>query len=179
MATVDNSVSRMSKLLQQLQSGDTSGPRQRVRVAAVVAEAVERCRNREPAPELTDDSDDLHVWIDRERFVSVLGHLIRNAQEATRRDGHVRIRVAQADGGALIEIADDGCGMDAVFVRDRLFRPFDTTKGSKGMGIGAYQARMFVTDAGGSLKVESAPGEGTRFFVRLPVHDPGSAIPVP
>ena len=49
----------------------------------------------------------------------------------------------------------------------------------KGMGIGAYQARMFVTDAGGSLKVESAPGEGTRFFVRLPVHDPGSAIPVP
>jgi len=130
-------------------------------------------------PEIVDDSDDLHVWIDRERFATVLAHLIRNAQEATARDGHVRVRVAQADGGALVEIADDGCGMDAEFVRDRLFRPFDTTKGSKGMGIGAYQARMFVTDAGGSLRVESSPGQGTRFHIRLPVHDPGTASPVP
>ncbi len=179
MATIDNSVGRMSKLLQQLQSGDTSGPRQRVRIATAVAEAIDRCRGREPVPEIVDDSDDLHVWIDRERFATVLAHLIRNAQEATARDGHVRVRVAQADGGALVEIADDGCGMDAEFVRDRLFRPFDTTKGSKGMGIGAYQARMFVTDAGGSLRVESSPGQGTRFHIRLPVHDPGTASPVP
>ena len=69
---------------------------------------------------------------------------------------------------SLIEIADDGCGMDPEFVRDRLFRPFDTTKGSKGMGIGAYQARMFVVESGGSLRVESEPGQGTRFFIRLP-----------
>lgn len=179
MATIDNSVARMNKLLQQLQSGETAGPRQRVRVAAAVADAVERCRTREPVPELVDESDDLQVWIDRERFTSVLAHLIRNAQEATTRDGQVTVRVAQADGGTLIEIADDGCGMEPEFVRERLFRPFDTTKGSKGMGIGAYQARMFVVDAGGSLRVESEPGQGTRFFIRLPVHDPGSAIPVP
>ena len=83
MATIDNSVARMNKLLQQLQSGETAGPRQRVRVAAAVADAVERCRSREPVPELVDESDDLHVWIDRERFTTVLAHLIRNAQEAT------------------------------------------------------------------------------------------------
>jgi len=179
MATIDNSVARMNKLLQQLQSGETSGPRQRVRVAAVVADAIDRCRAREPVPEIVDESDDQHVWIDRERFTSVLAHLIRNAQEATERDGRVTVRVAEGDGGALIEIADDGCGMDPDFVRDRLFRPFDTTKGSKGMGIGAYQARMFVVESGGSLRVESDPGEGTRFFIRLPVQDPGSAMPVP
>ncbi len=179
MATIDNSVARMNKLLQQLQSGETAGPRQRVRVVAPVADAIERCRSREPFPELVDESDDLHVWIDRERFTTILTHLIRNAQEASMRDGHVTVRVAQADAGALIEIADDGCGMDPEFVRDRLFRPFDTTKGSKGMGIGAYQARMFVVDSGGSLRVESEPGHGTRFYIRLPVHDPGSAMPVP
>ncbi|MBL8201897.1 MAG: PEP-CTERM system histidine kinase PrsK [Chromatiales bacterium] len=179
MATIDNSVARMNKLLQQLQSGDTIGPRQRVRVVAAVTDAVERCRSREPVPELVDDSDDLHVWIDRERLTSVLAHLIRNAQEATTREGHVTVRVSEADNGALIEIADDGCGMAPEFVRDRLFRPFDTTKGSKGMGIGAYQARMFVVEAGGSLRVESEPGQGTRFFVRLPVQDPGSGIPAP
>ena len=179
MATIDNSVARMNKLLQQLQGGETVGPRQRVRVAATAADAIERCRSREPAPELVDESDEVSVWIDRERLTTVLAHLIRNAQEATPRDGHVTVRVAQADGSAVIEIADDGCGMDPEFVRDRLFRPFDTTKGSKGMGIGAYQARMFVADSGGSLRVESEPGHGTRFFIRLPAHDPGSAMPVP
>jgi signal transduction histidine kinase len=143
------------------------------------ADAIERCRSREPVPELVDESDEVSVWIDRERLTTVLAHLIRNAQEATVRDGHVTVRVAQADGSAVIDIADDGCGMDPEFVRDRLFRPFDTTKGSKGMGIGAYQARMFVVDSGGSLRVESEQGHGTRFFIRLPVHDPGSAIPVP
>lgn len=179
MATIDNSVARMNKLLQQLQSGETAGPRQRVRVAAAVADAVERCRSREPVPELADESDDLHVWIDRERLTAVLAHLIRNAQEATERDGHVKVRVALADGGVVIEVVDNGCGMEPEFVRERLFRPFDTTKGSKGMGIGAYQARTFVVEAGGSLRVESEPGQGTRVAIRLPVHDPGTAIPIP
>ena len=178
VATIDNSVARMSKLLQQLQSGETTGPRQRVRVAAAAADAVDRCKSREPVPVLVDDSADLHVWIDRERLTAVLAHLIRNAQEATTRDGKITVRIGPADPGAQIEIEDDGCGMELEFVRTRLFRPFDTTKGSKGMGIGAYQARSFVVDAGGSLRVESEPGKGTRFVIRLPVHDPGTAMPV-
>ncbi len=179
IATIENSVARMSKLLQQLQSGETAGPRQRVRVVAAVADAVERCRSREPVPEVIDESDDLHVWIDRERFTAILAHLIRNAQEATPRDGHVTVRLALADGGALIEVIDDGSGMESEFVRTRLFRPFDTTKGSKGMGIGAYQARTFVIEAGGSLRVESEPGQGTRVVIRVPVHDPQTAVPLP
>ncbi len=178
MATIDNSVARMSKLLQQLQSGDTAGPRQRVRIAAAVADAVDRCRSREPVPELIDESEDLHVWIDRERLTAVLAHLIRNAQEACARDGRVTVRVALAGNGALVEIEDNGCGMDPEFVRSRLFRPFDTTKGSKGMGIGAYQARTFVAEAGGTLRVESEQGRGTRFIVQLPAHEPGNAPPV-
>jgi signal transduction histidine kinase len=59
--------------------------------------------------------------------------------------------------------------MSREFIEERLFKPFDTTKGSKGMGIGAYQARTFVAESGGSLDVVSARGEGTRFSIRLPV----------
>ena len=70
---------------------------------------------------------------------------------------------------AIIRIEDDGCGMPADFIRSRLFRPFDSTKGSKGMGIGAYQARTFVVDAGGSLEVESEPGRGTVVVIRMPM----------
>ena len=59
--------------------------------------------------------------------------------------------------------------MNAGFVRERLFRPFDSTKGSKGMGIGAYQAREYVRALGGDVEVQSSPGRGTRFLIRLPL----------
>lgn len=179
MATINNSVARMSKLLQQLQSGETSGPRQTVAAAAVVADAVERCGSREPFPELSIDADDVQIWIERERLTAVLAHLIRNAQEATDRDGRVSVEVSTVDSSLIIEIVDDGCGMEPEFVRTRLFRPFDTTKGSKGMGIGAYQARTFVAEAGGTLRVESEPGEGTRFVIRLPLHESDVEPPSP
>lgn len=179
MATINNSVARMNKLLQQLQSGETSGPRQRVAVASAVADAVDRCRSREPVPQFVNNAGDVHVWIERERLTAVLAHLIRNAQEATDRDGQVSVQVDTGDSGVLIEIVDDGCGMELEFVRTRLFRPFDTTKGSKGMGIGAYQARTFVAEAGGTLRVESEPGQGSRFAIRLPVHEAGAGEPAP
>ena len=59
--------------------------------------------------------------------------------------------------------------MTAEFIRDRLFRPFDSTKGSKGMGIGAYQVREYIRQLGGSVEVSSSPGQGTRFSISLPV----------
>lgn len=64
---------------------------------------------------------------------------------------------------------DDGSGMTDDFVRDRLFKPFDTTKGSKGMGIGAYQAREYVRSIGGRIEVDSEAGRGTCMRVLLPL----------
>jgi signal transduction histidine kinase len=58
--------------------------------------------------------------------------------------------------------------MDPEFLRDRLFRPFDTTKGVAGMGIGAHQAREYVRSLGGLVDVQSSPGQGTRFAITLP-----------
>jgi len=70
---------------------------------------------------------------------------------------------------ARLTIVDDGAGMDEEFLRQRLFRPFDSTKGSKGMGIGAYQVREYARAMGGDIEVWSAPGRGTRFCIRLPI----------
>jgi signal transduction histidine kinase len=77
------------------------------------------------------------------------------------------------DGRALIAVQDTGAGMTHEFVRERLFRPFDSTKGSKGMGIGAYQVREYVRSLGGDVEVQSGPGLGTRFELTLPVLDAG------
>jgi putative PEP-CTERM system histidine kinase len=175
IATIENSVARMSKLLQQFQSGEASGRRSRVRLAPTLQEAVERCKVRPPEPRLVEVDERLHAQVDRERLAMVAAHLIRNAQESTGSDGTVQIRAVREGGHAVITIEDDGCGMEPEFVRTRLFRPFDTTKGSKGMGIGAYQARTFVAESGGSLDVASQPGRGTCITIRLPVADPVEA----
>ena len=176
IATIENSVARMSKLLQQLQSGEASGRRSRVRLVSALQEAVERCTGPGPEPKLIETDERLHAQIDRDRFAMVAAHLIRNAQEATGSDGSVVIKAVREGGYGVITIEDDGCGMDPEFVRTRLFRPFDTTKGSKGMGIGAYQARTFVVDSGGTLDVASQPGRGTCITIRLPLADPVEAI---
>jgi signal transduction histidine kinase len=59
--------------------------------------------------------------------------------------------------------------MSQEFIRDRLFRPFDSTKGSQSMGIGAHQARDYAAALGGRLDVSSTVGEGTVFTMRLPL----------
>ena len=57
--------------------------------------------------------------------------------------------------------------MDRAFVRDRLFKPFDSTKGTQGVGIGAYQIRETIRAAGGKLIVNSEPGKGTELEITL------------
>ena len=86
-------------------------------------------------------------------------------------DGSIAISADSADSIATISIADTGCGMTLEFIRDRLFRPFDSTKGSQSMGIGVHQARDYVRTLGGQMEVTSEVGVGTTFSVRLPVNE--------
>ncbi len=91
--------------------------------------------------------------------------------DATENDGRVGVRSDSANGMANITITDTGCGMSSAFIRERLFRPFDSTKGSQSMGIGAYQARNYVRTLGGQMEVTSEVGVGTTFSVRLHVNE--------
>jgi putative PEP-CTERM system histidine kinase len=166
--TIDNSVRRMSTLMDALRRGVVS-ERARVDLAALVSEAAERCGNRQPLPTLKNETKSLPVLANRERLLHVLEHVIRNSQDATPPEGEVTVSVQETGAEARIEIRDTGCGMDAEFVRERLFKPFDTTKGERGMGIGAYDAREFIRHCGGEVEVDSTPGVGTRFLIRLPL----------
>jgi putative PEP-CTERM system histidine kinase len=168
MATIDHSVARMQKLLQQLQTGDEAGPKRDVSLKTCVEDAIQKCAGRSPDPTLACPEETIDVHIDPERFTSILAHLIRNAQDATSSDGEVRIELSMDKGLVKILIIDDGCGMEDEFVRSRLFRPFDTTKGSQGMGIGAYQARSFIVASGGTMLVRSVPRQGTTIDMEIP-----------
>jgi signal transduction histidine kinase len=108
---------------------------------------------------------------DKERLQTVFGHLIQNAQEASESSGQVSVELLEINGTAVVEIADNGIGMDQDFIRYRLFKPFDSTKGLTGMGIGAFESREFIRSLGGDIKVESTPGKGSLFKVYIPCKD--------
>ena len=165
--TIDNSVKRMTRLMEELRSGALTEQSHRVALGELCAEVIRRCAGQ-PAPAL-EVRERGEVVLNRERLAQVLEHLIRNAQEATPADGSVTVSVLRSGPHAVIEVTDTGCGMDEEFVRHRLCRPFDTTKGEQGFGIGAYQAREFVRKCGGVIEVDSRPGRGTRFTLRLPL----------
>jgi putative PEP-CTERM system histidine kinase len=177
MATIENSVARMSKLLQQLQTGDSSGPARMVNLKSCVRDAIRKCPGREPQPVFNEPEVEMQAFVDGERLATVLAHLIRNAQDATGAKGHVDIEISRSGTFACISVTDDGCGMAEEFVRHRLFRPFDTTKGSQGMGVGAYQARAFAMSSGGMMDVESELGAGTTMRIRLPAEAPAASRP--
>ncbi len=168
IATIGNSVERMQRLLEQLQRGGAGGRSQQVDLGDLATEVAVRCAGRKPEPLVVADTPGLSVRADPERLTAAIEHLVRNAQDATPDTGEVTLELGQDSGMAIIRIRDNGGGMSDQFVRERLFRPFDSTKGSKGMGIGAYQARDYVRTLGGELKVDTSPGQGALFTITLP-----------
>ena len=167
--TVGHAVEKMNRLLAQLKSTVPSADTRLVDLSKLVADVVRARAGQRPEPELGAIEPDLHVRAERDRLASVLGHLIQNAQDATPADGSVSVGLRRDQDNAIVDIIDSGTGMDKEFVRDRLFRPFDTTKGLTGMGIGAYESREMVRALGGRIQVESDKGKGTRFAVFLPL----------
>ncbi|TFW17284.1 XrtA/PEP-CTERM system histidine kinase PrsK [Duganella callida] len=167
--TVGYSVQKMKLLLQKLGRVPAAERPLPLAIDQVVQQAVALKAAFEPRPILDIAEPGLTVLADRERLERVLGHLIQNAIEATPKDGQVRIRLhAEAD-AVLVEISDTGQGMSEEFMRERLFKPFDSTK-SAGMGIGAFESRQYIHELGGRLDVSSRPLAGTTFRVILPLH---------
>lgn len=169
-STVKNAASKMNRMLGQLRQGRMdSGENQKIELDAMLVSVVRDHSEALPMPELStvDTVGKMTVVANEDRLSAVIGHLVQNAQEASSDDGFVRLRLLQEGDFAVVEIEDNGCGMDATFQRERLFRPFDTTKGNAGMGIGVYESREFIHGLGGQLEVRSALGEGTTFIIRL------------
>jgi len=166
--TIKNSVTRMERLMQQLRTGARSAPASSVQLDELLDELALAYSDRQPQPQLLQRTQGLHVDADRERLRTVLGHLLQNAQDATPPTGHIWLRLQQLGSDAIIEIEDTGTGMSPEFICERLFRPFDSTKGLTGMGIGAFESREFIRSLGGTLNVHSQLGQGTVMQIVLP-----------
>jgi two-component system sensor histidine kinase BaeS len=120
----------------------------------------------------TDIPDSLPVLdIDPDRMAQVLGNLLSNAIKYTA-DGTVSVEAQVQNGDVAIVVADTGIGI-APEEQDRIFEPFYRSRRDKrfpqGMGLGLSIARDLVLAHGGGLEVDSTPGQGSRFTVRLPI----------
>jgi putative PEP-CTERM system histidine kinase len=167
--TIAHSVSRMKRLMEQLSSRTEEPAQEETDLHEALRRAVKRSQPRLPEPELHIGTAPILVHADPERLTTVFEHLVRNAQDATGKDGRITVAADLSNGVAHVSIGDNGCGMTPEFIRERLFRPFDSTKGSQSMGIGAYQAREYVRLLGGHMEITSEVGVGTTFSITLPV----------
>lgn len=168
--TLENVVQKMERLLTQLKKGQgKTQKKSAIMLLEIIADVILQQSGNLPAVSFESTVTECIIPADRERLIAILGHLVQNAQDATEDDGEVTIRLSSDQKYALIEIIDTGCGMEKKFIAERLFKPFDTTKGNAGMGIGVYEAWEYIVSQQGEINVQSKPGTGTVFSIKYPL----------
>jgi putative PEP-CTERM system histidine kinase len=169
LTTLRASVQKIGILLSRLQAPEDDASR----IVLAPAERLEAIaaayrRTRQANIVLETDGRDGHGAVAVEALEAAVRHLLDNALEASTSDAPVRILLRHEGRHAQIDIIDRGPGMTPEFIRDKLFRPFGTSK-PQGSGIGVFQARELLQEAGGDLVVFSRPGMGTTMRLVLPL----------
>lgn len=168
LVTLRNSSDKLNALLARLSryGNGAVDKLEPVPAGEVARTVIERFRDN-PQVVLAETTE-VMVTANRHSLEQVLLHLLQNALDASEPDSPVFLSLVNDGLNARFEVLDSGCGMSAEFVRNRLFKPFVSTK-SGGFGIGAFEARELVRAMRGRLEVESREGLGSRFVVRVPL----------
>jgi putative PEP-CTERM system histidine kinase len=168
--TVENSLEKMRQLMLQLREGARPpGGVSGVDLVPIASRLEQVARGRGRVLELNVEGR-LVTRGHEERIERVLGHVVQNALDASGADKRVWLKLARHSGQALVEVGDTGQGMSQEFVRERLFKPFQTTKPS-GMGIGAYESFQYLRELGGTISVDSELNRGTIVTILLPLFE--------
>jgi putative PEP-CTERM system histidine kinase len=172
LETVAHVEAKMRGLMTQLQEKRSIDPARALGVVKTLENICHSKREQRPRVNLDvsqEGADALMVQAHPERLERVIGHVVQNAIEATPEDGKVSVWLELSGERVRIVVEDTGCGMSDAFIRERLTRPFETTKKS-GMGIGVYEARQYILELGGELAFKSTEGAGTRVTIELPLY---------
>jgi signal transduction histidine kinase len=173
---------RIQELLQDLVNvtrGKTA-PAEICRLREVAGAAVESLQSAAEAQSVkieTEIPEEIELPLERARVERVFFNLISNALEAMPGGGAIRIAGRPAEDGVVVEVADTGPGISPR-IREQLFQPFVTHGKKGGLGLGLALARQTILDHGGDLWVESEPGRGARFWIRLPLVRPSETVGV-
>ncbi len=171
ITTTAHSAKKMQGLLLQLKRETMANETQEINLLKLLQTLVREHSSNKPAPQIIDFPDKkILINASPEQINSAITHIIKNAQEATQDDGYIKISVSNTEHTALINISDNGSGMDPTFIKNNLFKPFSSTKGLSGMGIGVYQCRQYIRAANGDIHVKSQLDKGSTFTITLPIY---------
>jgi signal transduction histidine kinase len=187
MDLVRQEANRMGRLVEDLlmlAQFDLDRPLQQrpVDVASIAAAAVAAARVIQPDRPITLDAPaPVIAWADDARVRQVIDNLIGNALQHTRAQSPIAITVTRSAGNGHITVADDGPGLSAeqaTHVFERFYRT-DRARGrdSGGAGLGLSIAATITAAHGGDITVDTAPGQGAAFHVKLPLVATSAAVP--
>ncbi len=161
--------------ISEAESGVLPLRREDVELAEVAVRAVELYREVAEAKGVDlvlETAGEPRVFADRVRLEQVAANLLDNAVKYTPPDGTVRVQVAAVDGRAALRVTDTGPGIpsgDRSRIWDRLYRG-DASRTERGLGLGLSLVKAVVEAHGGTVRVDSSPGQGSTFSVDLPAH---------
>jgi Signal transduction histidine kinase len=136
----------------------------------------ERITHSRITVEKTIEADMPPVHADRDQLIQVLINLVVNSLHAMPEGGRLRLSLDRENGHARLEVSDTGHGMPEE-IRSKIFDPFFTTKDfGKGTGLGLTVVKGIVEEHGGTIAVESVVGQGTTFWIRLPLDRAESVV---
>jgi len=165
--TLKESVGKMNDMLARL-SQHNKGRAEEPRPVALIDLLRQVARTRARNHPIHVDGDAPPALADPARVEQIVTHLLQNAIDASAPDSLVDLRLSTDGGEALVEVIDRGKGMSAEYIRRDLFKPFSSSKAA-GFGLGAFEARTLAQAMGGRIDVDSKPGAGSRFTLRLPL----------
>lgn len=167
--TTSHTVDKMEHLLHQIRNPNANQTAQQVNLSELLLDIYLSHKKSTPCPSLESLETVVLIKADKEELRSAIGHIIQNAIEATPKDGEVSITTKAGNNFAYLFIQDTGSGMSEEYIEKHLFKPFVSTKGLTGMGIGVYQSREYLRKIGGTISVTSELGFGTCFTLKLPI----------
>lgn len=165
--TMEASIMRLNGLIEKLRT-DRRDAQQggSIAVAEIIESVVKDTHNSAISVELSAKSAVCQTIAESD-LRSALTHVIANAIEASPPGSPITVSLQDERGWTIIAIEDRGCGMDADFIKTKLFAPLHSTK-REGHGVGAFQARELIQAGGGIFNVFSTVGRGTLVRISLP-----------
>ncbi|MCK6404467.1 MAG: ATP-binding protein [Rhodocyclaceae bacterium] len=172
LAQIDGEVLRAQRIVSSLLdfAREKQYERHPLPVRQLVDDVLQLTRSLTP-PDATissDIADKLTIDVDRQRFQQVLINLLQNAADVIGSGGRIHIDARHENDGTRISVSDNGPGI-APENLPRIFDPFFSTKPvGKGTGLGLFIVHEIVGQHGGTISVDSQPGQGTRFSIHIP-----------
>lgn len=170
LETIGQALARIDKVMDKLQSIPEREELNRTtfHAGSFIEGLLERLKPRFAGIDVvTDIEGALTIHADPDLLERILENIIVNATEAVGEDGRIAVKVRMDGGYHIFSVSDNGCGMSDEFMRERLFKPFQTTK-RKGTGLGLWQVKNMADQLGARIEVARNPQCGVTFSIWLP-----------